>query len=244
MKFRLKLYFIAIAIVSACICVNVDASSIDYNLKIDSNRQFYETIIYTFEDNTQNAYLKSILTDRIYFDKGQTLEYNKEIKNDNGNYVVTLENNYNYETFKNSRIIKECFGELNFNADEYGISFYTISPFYCSSHADKIKVRVESAFDVILNDADNIENNIYVWDKIDRDFGINLEIGQVNPNLNIAPPDNSNIQDVKKDIPIDLSVDIHENRPTIIIVICSLVVISGVVIIVVRQKKKAKKQDN
>lgn len=244
MKLKKTLFLLITLLFNIFLCSEVNASSIEYNLQIDANRKFDETIIYTFEKDSQNSYLNSLLMNDVYFDVDKTIKYKKSIKKDNKNYIVVLKKSYNYELFENSRILKECFDDFSFNVDDYEISFYTLSSFYCLDHADNIKVNIATDDNVIVTNADYRENNKYVWDVTSKDFGINMEIGQLNPNLNIEPPINNNLE-VQNNIPIDLSVHIYDYDSIILIVGCLVFVsiIAGVIIMRFRKKDKPKKKE-
>ena len=96
---------------------------------------------------------------------------------------------------------------------------------------------------VIVSNADYKENNKYVWDVTSKDFGINMEIGQLNPDLNIEPPINNDL-DVKNNIPIDLSVHIYDYDSIILIVGCSVFISIIVGVIIMRFKNKDKPKKN
>ncbi len=244
MKLKKTLLLLTTFLFNIFLCSGVDASSIDYNLQIDSNRNFYETIVYKFEINNQDSYLSSLLTNDVYFDVDKTIKYKKNIKKDKNNYTVVLKNSYDYKLFENSEILKKCFDDFSFNVDDYEISFYTISPFYCLDYADDIKVSIITDDNVIVSNADYKENNKYVWDVTSKDFGINMEIGQLNPDLNIEPPINNDL-DVKNNIPIDLSVHIYDYDSIILIVGCLVFIsiIVGVIIMRFKKKDKPKKKE-
>lgn len=177
-----------ISFVLSIFIIRVNASTINYNLNIDNNRHFYETITYTIENNSDNDYLKNILSKPVYYDYNQTMLYNKKVSKDNDNTIVVLKKDYDNNLFKYSSILNECYENIGFDVDDYRISFYTKSYFKCSNRADNIVVSVTTSIPVMNNNANIIENNSYIWTQIDKIPILQMEIGEIDPSSGDLPP--------------------------------------------------------
>ncbi len=192
---------------------SVSASSLNYNLIMDDNAVCHETITYNIEKKTTNSYLKDIINNKIYFDINNTNLYDKKISSYLNNTIVTLHSDYNCNEIVNSKLINKCFTRTYIEKEKTETYFSATSPFYCSNIADNISITFETSINVIDSNALK-DGNKYIWDEIDEDLYISMEMGKQNKNAD------SNSFSYKP-----------------IIVILSLTTIAGVIILVVIRKR-------
>ena len=191
---KIRYLFLIIFILLCSIYTNVNASSINYNLRIDNSLQFYETITYNFDEKDVKkdgnySFLTYIVNDPIYFDLNEEIKYDKNKKNITNGYIITLKNDYSYLFLSKSRIINECFVNKKFDNTNNYISFVA-SDFYCSHRADNIKVSINTDLTVLSSNANSSENNTYIWDNITDNFTVNFRIKV--PNIESEPMDDIN----------------------------------------------------
>ena len=180
-------YFIIVLFVLGLVYTNVDASSIEYNLTIGDDLQFYENIIYKVNKSELKSsenydFMTSIVNDTIYFDNDENVPYSKTKKLVNGTYIVTLKNSFSSLFFTGERIINECFSKYIYDDDGNILSIKLESPFYCSHRADTITIKIKTELDVKYSNAESINNNEYVWNPKDKDFYLRMTLES--PNLN------------------------------------------------------------
>lgn len=165
----------------------VSASSVNYELNIDDDRLFHETITYKIENNTTNDYLKSIISKPVYFDSDNTIRYTKKIVKRKDAIDVVLQYNYDVSLLNKSRIINECFDKPIVDVDKYHISFYANLPLKCSSVADDILIKITTNIDDLNQNADLVEDKTYIWNRI-KDIPIfHMELGTIDPSSNVLP---------------------------------------------------------
>ncbi len=162
---------------------SVNASSVDYNLTMDSENKCHETVIYNIEKNTTSSYLKEILNDNVYFDINNTTLYDKKISNVDNNVVVTLYNDYSCNQIVNSKLINKCFKNVYLEKDKTETYFSANSPFDCANIVDQISISLETDVNIIDSNALK-DDNKYTWDEIDEDLYISVEMGK--PNIDVA----------------------------------------------------------
>lgn len=189
MKFRYL--FIIVSILLCFITFNANASSINYNLRIDKSLHFYETITYSIEQNDIERdgnynFLTSIVDDPIYFDLKEEIRYKKSKVSANNGYLVTLKHDYSYLFLQNSRIINECFANKNYKNNNRELSFEA-SDFYCSHRADNIKVNINTDLDVVYSNANSSNNNTYIWNNMSSNSSIKFRVKR--PNIETEPMD-------------------------------------------------------
>ena len=236
-----RLFFITVMLIAITYINNISASSIDYTLKVDKNRHFYETVTYTIENDTTNEYLKYILNNKIFFDLDNKYMYKKTITNNGVNTVVTLKYDYDSVNIKKSKILNNCFKKFKYEEDEYRITYYGTKPFYCEKKADKITINVITDIEAILYTADEIVDNKYTWNKINENFAMDLSLGKFNPNDDVLPP----VSDPSRAKPLDEAVLANSfpavtrtsHKSTIIITGASVVIIMILLIIYARVRK-------
>lgn len=193
----LKKRYLLLTIFLILFTTNVKASSINYDLRIDKNRHFYETITYVIEKNTNDPYLNGILNNNLYFDSDNTIKYSKQVNKTDSSYIVVLKSDYDYTMFEKSKLINSCFEDVDYSFDNYQIVFSTYGSFNCSDKADIIKIDLNSDIIVETQNADIIENNQYVWNSIDKDLYIGVRIGEENPDSRVLPPKNTEVTGTK-----------------------------------------------
>lgn len=177
----MKLKYIALSLTLFFCSINlVNASSINYNVKIDKNLHFYETITYNIDKkdvktNGNYDFLTSVVNDTIYFDLKEEIPYTKNKRSDNNQYIVTLKNDYASLFLEKSRILNECFTNRNIENTISTFSFRA-SEFYCNHRADKITVTVTTDLEVESSNASQTTNNQYIWNNINKDFNMNIKL--------------------------------------------------------------------
>lgn len=180
----------------------VNAKSIEYNLTIDEDLHFYEENIYKVKESELDKsgdydFMTSIVNDKIYFDNDSSVPYTKTKKKVNGEYIVTLKNDYSSLFLTGSRILNECFSEFDFKDNKDDLSIKTSSPFYCYSRADSIVINIKTDLTVTSSNADSVNGNTYTWNSIDRNFTLRFsaEIPEIEEEPMDEVYDNSNITD-------------------------------------------------
>ena len=143
---KLKYLFLTLILLMIGIST-VDAKSIEYNLTIDKDLYFHEANVYRVNESELDTsgnydFMTSVVKDKIYFDNDNGVPYTKTKKKANGEYIVTLKNDYSPIFLTGSRILNECFSEFDFKDNEKSLSIKTTSPFYCYSRADSIVINI------------------------------------------------------------------------------------------------------
>lgn len=184
-----RICFLVILLICVCFGYNVSASSINYELRIDENRMFHETVTYSIENNTTNDYLLSIINSpNIYFDINNAFPYKKSVTKDMNLTTVTLKYDYKSGLIQNSKMLNSCFKKISYKEDSYGIIYYGTAPFSCATKADNIAITVISDIKDIINTADIVDGNKYVWNKIDKNFNMDLSLGEYDPESKVLAP--------------------------------------------------------
>lgn len=220
--------------------INVHASSINYNLQIDSNMNFHENIIYNIDskdikrDNNYH-FLTSVLDDPIYFDLNEEILYKKSKTSTANGYTVTLQHNYSYMFFTKSRILNECFTDKNFNTSAKYVSV-NVSDFYCSHRADTIKVVINTPLTVISSNANSHTGNSYIWNNISDNFSLNFKVQM--PTIEEDPMDQKD-DDSEPDTENNKEENEKNSISSIVVIsIISIVFIGLLITFVVLKKKK------
>ena len=173
MKFRYLFLIFAMFFVFGA---SVNASKIDYNLRIDNNLHFYETITYDIDkkdvkNGNNYDFLTSVVNDTIYFDLKEEVPYKKTKKTTSNGYIVKLRNDYSSIFLPKSRILKECFTKFDFDTEVNKIDF-SASEFYCSHRADNIQVLIVTDLEVTHHNASVVNGNTYTWKNINKEFAM------------------------------------------------------------------------
>lgn len=239
MKFK---YFIFVIFALLFSFTDVKASSIDYNIRVDKDLHFYETITYNVDKKDVKKdgnyhFLTSIVNDPIYFDLKENNRYKKTKKNVTNGYLVTLKYDYPHLFLLNSRIVNECFTNKDYDSNNSYVSF-SASGFYCSHRADNISVTVTTDLQVSSN-ANSIEGNNYVWNNINSDFDMNISVKV--PEIEDEPMDhintdnddnsNSNSSNTEED-----NQKHHINKYVVLGIVGTLLIIGFGVVIVLKSK--------
>lgn len=224
--------------------VNVKASSINYRLRIDSNKHFYETIVYNIENDSQNNYLKSIISNPVYFDKNLTTPYVKSIKKGEKYTIIVLRYNYDSSNIQSSRFLNDCFTETNYTDDGYELSLYAIPNNNCLNHADNISISIATEMNIINSNASFANNNTQIWKQLNKDSFVNIEIGEINPNLNVNPPASSEDYEVYDNAYVAPDVEPKNNNYVLIAgIIAAVLIISVIVCLIIKKKKNTTQND-
>lgn len=170
----MKKYIYLLTLVFSLFFTNVNASSINYNVTIDNDMNFDETIIYTIDKGETRSFLKSVLNDPIYFDLNGEIPYAKSKTTSGDKTIVTLKHTSSFVFIATDRIIKECFKDVDFTSTPSTISFSTEAPFFCYSRADEIDMNIKTDLIVTSSNANKIDGNIYTWDNLNRDSRLNF----------------------------------------------------------------------
>ena len=186
---KLKYLFLALILLTIGIST-ADAKSIEYNLTIDKDLYFHEANIYKVNESELDTsgnydFMTSVVKDKIYFDNDSSVLYTKSKKKVNGEYIVTLKNDYSPIFLTGSRILNECFSEFDFEDNEKALSIRTTSPFYCYSRANSIVINIKTDLKVTSSNADSVNGNTYTWNSIDRNF--NLRFSAEIPDIDTEP---------------------------------------------------------
>lgn len=253
----MKLKYLFLTLIFLIIGIStVDAKSIEYNLTIDKNLYFHEANIYKVNESELDTsgnydFMTSVVKDKIYFDNNSSVFYTKTKKKVNGEYIVTLKNDYSPIFLTGSRILNECFSEFDFRDNEKSLSIETISPFYCYSRADSIVINIKTDLNVTSSNADSVNGNTYTWNSIDRNF--NLRFSAEIPDIDTEPmekgysvSEEDNENDNTQNNEDELAPANDDNNETtspfsgiIIAVIFIILSITAIIIIIVLKQKKS-----
>ena len=210
---------------------SVSASSIDYTLKIDKNRHFYETVTYSIEKNTSSEYLKYVLNNKMYFDVDNKYMYKKAVTSDGENFIVQLKYDYPSVNLKKSKILNTCFNEFVYKETSYRITYYASDPFICINRADKITINVISDIKVILDTASEVVGNRHTWHPSSDKFLMDMSVGEYDPDDETGAPiaDTSIMSPDSKTITDHPAIDLPFSYTPIIIIS----VLVGVIVVVI-----------
>ena len=182
----MKKIFLAFAILCLCGC------SAKYTLSVDGNKITEEIFIpvekskiYEEEDYLDmGIYSKdsidNLLYNDIYVEDGKrSYVYDKDVKEENGFYNVTLSHLYERERLSKSRVLNECFENTTIEETKNGLHIKLTGKFYCYDSDDNSLDFIVSTKNVVesASVSHNMFTNNYVWkiDKSNRD-NINIEM--------------------------------------------------------------------
>lgn len=254
MKFK---YLIWSIICFVIFVFDANASSIEYNLTIDNDLSFHENNIYRVNSNELDRsgnydFMTSVVTDTIYFNDNTKVPYTKTRSLSNGVYTVNLKHDYTSSFLVDSRILNECFNTFDFNDNETSLSIRTSSPFYCHARADSITINIITDLEVVSENADSINGNVYTWTPENENFTLrfNAQIPEVEVDPD-APTDfadedgvdetndgtNANDEETSN---VDASEEDNDSSTSIvvIIIIVAVLIIAGIIAFVILRKKK------
>lgn len=161
---------------------NVNATNdVSYNLTIDKDYNFSETIDFKITDykqkNNGNNYFADIINNPQYTDLTYKNKYKKKVVKHNGYYSVRLSNTYSEYGMGNSNFLNNCFENANFNYDLDTLSFTGSDGFICL-YGDSLKISVTTPFEV--TETNGIKSgNTYTWNVTNLDFSMNISMNKV-----------------------------------------------------------------
>lgn len=248
----MKIKYLIFTIFLLFICtLNVNASSINYNLKIDKDLVFHENIKYTMTKKDINVsgydFLKSVVNDNVYFNEDTKVKYNKKIQNTNNGYIVTLKHTFPSSFLDESRILKECFTKINYDYDSSSISFRGYSPFYCSYRADQININIITDLEVESNNANSTSGNVYTWNEIGEDFELrfSFKIPESDKDPMDSMTDNSEEQtESNQENQTNKNTTSKRTISPIIFIVLGLVCVLTIIILLIVLKIKSEKMNS
>lgn len=182
----MKKIFLILVVLCLCGC------SAKYNLSIEGRKITEEIFIpieksKIYEDDSyldMGTYSKdnidNILNNDIYVEDGKPYYvYEKDVKDENGFYNVTLTHTHGKSSLKNSRVLNECFENTLIEETKNGLHIKLSGKFYCYEDDNNSLEFVISTKNVV-EDASvsyNMLTDKYVWkiDKSNRD-NVNIEM--------------------------------------------------------------------
>ncbi len=238
--------------------------SVTYNLEINEN-DFQENIsIYSQEDSTETYDGTNIFdfynlqkNERIpkYFDHGYDLEYytgtisedllyKVEDYSNEENRGIQLSANFDDTDFYRSAAIKQCFEELDRQKENGYVLLRTNNKcnlFETYPILENITIRIKTDLEVIASNADNVDDNVYIWD-INRNNYNNKSI-----HLTYVLP--GSIKKPEEQQPITPEENVEENKEEVVenteegnynifLILGSFVVLALVIYFVLKYKNK------
>ena len=172
----------------------ITGCSSEYNLKI-SNNSFKENIKFIVENQNSNYDLSGnielddqltpFLKEKTEAIQNKEKFYKKKIKQDNNFRYIEMKYKYSENDFKEANSINLCFEypELDFSDNYY---IHLQGQFYCL-YSDSINIKIETKNKVYSNNADEINNGIYIWhinetnkDSVDIELEVDKGISIIN----------------------------------------------------------------
>ena len=151
MKFKYFILLFVMLLFTGC--------SVEYNLKFEDD-VIKENIV--IKDGDPQL---APLFDRDYYaiiNAYSSKPYEKKMSNDE--YDLSFD--YKFDEFRNSRLLN-CYDAYSLNNDNDIITFSTSRQFKCMVYdymqIDNIVVSISTNYDVVDNNADEIDGNIYKW---------------------------------------------------------------------------------
>lgn len=182
----MKKIFLVITILCLCGCsakytLSVDGNKINEEIfipieknKIYEDDNYLEVGLYS-KDNIDN-----LINQDVYVEDGKRgYIYNKDVKDENGFYNITLSYDYEIGRLKNSRALNECFENTLIEETKKGLHIKLSGKFYCYE-SDENSLDFIIATKNVVDSASvshNMFTNKYVWkiDKSNRD-NVNIEM--------------------------------------------------------------------
>ena len=159
-----------------------------YKIKIDENGLHENTEIISaggelYQGTSLESFLHSFTNANIplYFNPDNYDDLNGEKQDGVSYYTISSNDNkinvkgdYSFSDIYRSRAIKMCFNQLSLqkNNDVYRIN--TSSGCDAFSHyplLDKLTIDIETLYDVISSNADRVNNNHYIWELNNDNYG-------------------------------------------------------------------------
>lgn len=249
----MKIKYLVFTIFALFICIlNVNASSINYNLEIDKDLVFHENIKYTMTRKEINVsgydFLKSVVNDSVYFNEDNKVKYDKSIENTNNGYIVTLKHTFPGSFLDESRILKECFTKIDYDYESSSISFEGYAPFYCSYRADKININIITDLEVESNNADSTSGNVYTWNKIGEDFELSFSFkipeSDKDPMDSMTDDNSDNKTESKQESQTNKNETSKRTISPIIFIVFGVLFVLGIIISLIVLKIKSEKMNS
>ena len=158
MKFK---YFILLFVLLLTGC------SVQYDLKFEQDT-IKEKIDIKAEHNSDN---QSVFNRDYYaiINASTSNEYNKVLLDDGYEFSY----DYGFEEFRNSRFLN-CYDAYSLNTDNNVITFSTSKQFKCLVYdympIDNVVINISTDYEVVDNNADAIEGNVYKWNINNNNF--------------------------------------------------------------------------
>ena len=159
---KILLLFICIFLITGC--------DVTYNLTIEDGN-FTEQIIIPFSRQTtteemMTRYLKSKLT--ITTDRYEDTYYNMGVETTFDFYNLIYDYKFDYEGFKKSFFVDICYPNMSIKDNEEEIIIKSSKGFKCLNPdneviADSVKINIKTDLEVLENNADSIDDDIYTW---------------------------------------------------------------------------------
>lgn len=142
---------------------------VEYNLEIiDDN--INETVSVSLDNNSSNKdNIDSLIKAEPYavVNSVSQKKYDKEIiKNDN-KVNVKFSYNYIFDGYRDSSLFNSCYDNYGLHYDDKYYYITTSEKFNCMVYdfvpIDNVKIKIKTNYKVIDNNADEIKNDVYVW---------------------------------------------------------------------------------
>lgn len=217
-------------IILATLCLFIlSGCTSQYELKIDGD-QFNETIttyIYSGDREYDMSLFEGTLdygdrigafmTDDSYpFFQNYDFVYDKKVEKIADYEKVQLKYKYTAEEFKKSNAINLCFQQFQFNEEKDRYIINLSGYFYCLYNNESLDIMIETKNEVFQNNADEVNNNKYIWHITKENF---------------------------KDVEISLNLSKNKSKGTVILISIVLSIVIGFIItflILSILKKKSK----
>lgn len=254
----MKKILLVLVVVLLCGC------TANYDLKIDANNNYYETLTLIEEssDNADKSYLHTLYLEEypiynseefMYYKPNEKIEgntyYNKNLYVENNLYKSEYTATFNNDSYLDSRILVTSFKERNVGYNAKGKYYYlelsNLIIYNAQNNINKVNVSIEidSNYVVLYNNATSVNNNVYTWnfDSSNADLKIryqtleNYEESKKNNSSNI----NNNNQNINN---TNNNQNSRESSvKDLIIIICLLLCFVICLIVVLIISKKVRK---
>lgn len=182
----MKKIFLTLAILCLCGC------SAKYTLTVNGNKvteeiyipiekaKIYEDEDYLDMGTYSKDNINNLLNNDVFVEDGKRgYVYNKDVKDENGFYKITLSHDYEIGRLTNSRALNECFENTLIEETKKGLHIKLSGKFYCYDSDENSLDFIISTKNVVesASVSHNMFTNEYVWkiDKTNRD-NVNIEM--------------------------------------------------------------------
>lgn len=137
----------------------------EYNLTID-NDTYTESINMTV-DNDDTYNIQNLKENNQYISSSSTngLIYEKTIEENYDNTIFNYKHSFSFDEFRGT-LNGKCFNKINLTESDGIYSLYA-SDFICYGEheqtAESYKINIKTNYNVINNNADEVNNNVYTW---------------------------------------------------------------------------------